>query len=854
MPSSTTRPRARASSGTLLLAVLALLLLVTPARAAVTATGDAATLGAAAVRDPEQMTGGSWDVAANANASAVSTTAMAGFPTHGDSFMVLSSGDATRAATTPQSGQTSVDNGGGIRGGAENVAVLKLNFTVPSGTNCITLKFRYLSEEFPEYVNQGYNDGFIAEVDPATPWTMTNHEIAAPDNFAFMPGNKFVSINSAAMSAENAAGTIYDGATELLSASKPVTPGAHSLVLSVWDDGDVNYDSAAFVDDIYIFNAAPGGCEEGAVAATPPADTTAPDTSLDTVPSGTTGPATSFAFSATEEDSTFECKLDDGDWATCTTPRALTGLTTGSHTFQVRATDAASNTDATPASHTWTVDATPPQAGFSGGPAALTNSTMATLGFTAGESGSTFECKLDHGAWATCASNRTFPGLAEGEHTVSVRATDPAGNTGPVATRTWRVDVTAPVPSVTSGPEPLVAVSTIGISFTSDDAGATLECRVDGSDWAPCTSPRNMIGLADGDHVLELRATDAAGNVSPVVTRNWTVDTTGPAAPEILAGPIGKIAPGVVRFALGQQPGASLFCRLDGGEWFLCPASLDLERLGLGDHVLEVRQVDAAGNTSPVVARRWTITAAAPADDEPAGTLTGSVGTTPGGKGGGSAPSRSGARPTAVVEGGQLPVGCSVDRGAIKRCTVEVRVAGKLVGTGTVAYEGRGTRSGRVDVKLDKRTRALLNRSTKGVKATFTFRATTVGGDTKPLVSRQTVTLAPRARWIMPSDGLFATSSARLSPQVHRYLRSIATGLRDARTVRCEGHTDARGGRKANVLLGFRRAKAVCSQLRRLGVDARLHAVSKGESEPRATNATPEGRWRNRRVELRILR
>ena len=92
----------------------------------------------------------------------------------------------------------------------------------------------------------------------------------------------------------------------------------------------------------------------------PPADTTAPDTTISSGPTGTTSATTaSFAFTSSESGSTFECKLDTGAWATCTSPKAYSGLTTGSHTFSVRATDAAGNTDATPATQTWTIQSAP---------------------------------------------------------------------------------------------------------------------------------------------------------------------------------------------------------------------------------------------------------------------------------------------------------------------------------------------------------------------------------------------------------------------------------------------------------------------------------------------------------------
>lgn len=90
-------------------------------------------------------------------------------------------------------------------------------------------------------------------------------------------------------------------------------------------------------------------------------DTTAPDSTLTATPAGMVNISTAtFQFSATEAPSTFECRLDGAVFAACTSPVNLTGLSTGSHTFQVRATDAAGNTDATPASYSWSVDITPP--------------------------------------------------------------------------------------------------------------------------------------------------------------------------------------------------------------------------------------------------------------------------------------------------------------------------------------------------------------------------------------------------------------------------------------------------------------------------------------------------------------
>ena len=68
-----------------------------------------------------------------------------------------------------------------------------------------------------------------------------------------------ISINAAgaaSMSEGEAAGTTYDGATPLLSASTPITSGAHSLYLSIFDQGDHIYDSAIFLDRLRLGTAA----------------------------------------------------------------------------------------------------------------------------------------------------------------------------------------------------------------------------------------------------------------------------------------------------------------------------------------------------------------------------------------------------------------------------------------------------------------------------------------------------------------------------------------------------------------------------------------------------------------------
>jgi hypothetical protein len=184
------------------------------------------------------------------------------FPTNGPTFGILTSGDVQLADDPNSSASSGLDQNGGsrfdgthLRGDTDyDATILRIDLLVQTGANCLTFDFKFFSEEFPEYVNTDFNDAFIAELDTST-WTTSGSTISAPNNFAFDPSNNVISINAAgntSMSAGEAAGTTYDGATPLLSASTQVTPGLHSLYLSIFDQGDQIFDSAVFLDNLRI--------------------------------------------------------------------------------------------------------------------------------------------------------------------------------------------------------------------------------------------------------------------------------------------------------------------------------------------------------------------------------------------------------------------------------------------------------------------------------------------------------------------------------------------------------------------------------------------------------------------------
>ncbi|HTQ68510.1 MAG TPA: kelch repeat-containing protein [Solirubrobacteraceae bacterium] len=172
-----------------------------------------------------------------------------------------------------------------------------------------------------------------------------------------------------------------------------------------------------------------------------PVDSTPPDTTIDSGPSGTvSSTSASFMFSSSEAGSTFQCRLDSAEFSVCASPNALSALADGSHTFEVRAIDAAGNVDPTPASRTWKVDSTPPDTTIDSGPSGIVSSTSASFVFSSSEAGSTFQCRLDSAEFSVCTSPNALSALADGSHTFEVRAIDAAGNVDPTpASRTWTV-------------------------------------------------------------------------------------------------------------------------------------------------------------------------------------------------------------------------------------------------------------------------------------------------------------------------------------------------------------------------------------------------------------------------------
>lgn len=336
-------------------------------------------------------------------------------------------------------------------------------------------------------------------------------------------------------------------------------------------------------------------------------------------------------------------------------------LSEGSHNLTVSATDPAGNTSAVSAPWTIVVDITPPaspvltsvvddQPGITGNLVSgqLTNDATPTLNGR-GEAGATINVYLDGNPTSIGTTTVNSDGtwsftpqtpLANGNHTLTLSATDPAGNSSAVSSGfVLTIDATPPaapvIASVADNTAPVTGIVPNGGSTNetrptlsgTGEAGATIsiyngsalvgtaQVQSNGSwSFTPSTS------LGAGVWNLTATATDAAGNTSAASeTRSFTIDTTAPAAPVIDTvydgtGPItGNLSSGQItdeaRPVISGTREANTTIRLYDNGTLLAEIPADNSSswrytpnasLATGNHVITVIAVDAAGNASPV--------------------------------------------------------------------------------------------------------------------------------------------------------------------------------------------------------------------------------------------------------------
>lgn len=126
--------------------------------------------------------------------------------------------------------------------------------------------------------------------------------------------------------------------------------------------------------------------------------------------------------------------------------------------------------------------------------------------------------------------------LGDGDHTVTVDATDNDGNAAAQKSTTFKVDTIPPALNVTSPTEGMItSTAALTVSGTTNDATSspvTVKISLNGTDQGAVSvgvggAFSKSVTLAEGDNVIVVTATDAAGKSSSV-TRNVTLDTSVP--------------------------------------------------------------------------------------------------------------------------------------------------------------------------------------------------------------------------------------------------------------------------------------------------------------------------------------
>lgn len=324
--------------------------------------------------------------------------------------------------------------------------------------------------------------------------------------------------------------------------------GSSSFDTSYVDcNSSASYDLAGQPDGTYTFAVRnqPASSNNGEVGATSTyvLDTTAA-VSITASPSPNPGNQRNVSWSfSSEPGATFACQLSPGPisppaFTSCASPQSYALGTDGEYSFAVRATDLLGNISPTTTA-TYRLDVMPPDTPeiTSLSPA---NDTTPTW-ILAAEPGARVDCQLSQGAtvvssFAACtsATSATYTLTSDGTYTLSVRATDAAGNTSGVASSSYILDTVAPPPPVIGrGPSSPGTDPSPTWWFTTESV-STAECQfVSGSTvvagWAPCSGPRSYQVDAENpaSYTFSVRAIDAAGNTSPATSATYVV---GPAA------------------------------------------------------------------------------------------------------------------------------------------------------------------------------------------------------------------------------------------------------------------------------------------------------------------------------------
>jgi hypothetical protein len=220
------------------------------------------------------------------------------------------------------------------------------------------------------------------------------------------------------------------------------------------------------------------------------------------------------------------------------------------------------------------------------------------------------EVKFDAWGWQDVTGTTCHASLADGNHTVQVRVTDPAGNQAS-GLATFVADSTLPEVVIAAPLEGSFTSSNIMHWWVSDNNGIFVpyEVNIDYSGWMFIEGGLAwVLDVPDGPHTFQTRATDYAGNTA-TRTVNFTLDTTDPLLQ--ISGPVdGSTIRGnyvTVTWTYSDNIGIKdMRMTIDGvGGDIVENGQLTDRKLANGHHTIDITVTDLAGNQ---VTKRVTFT------------------------------------------------------------------------------------------------------------------------------------------------------------------------------------------------------------------------------------------------------
>lgn len=342
----------------------------------------------------------------------------------------------------------------------------------------------------------------------------------------------------------------------------------------------------------------------------------------------------------------------------------------------------------------------------------------------------------------------SITGLEAGKHTITgTKKTGGYMIVDAFKTHPQPLDETAPVVSVVEAPEAGAtgwqnAATTVTATATdAQDPSPVLEVKLGSGDWTAYAAP--VVFAQDGRWAYQVRARDAAGNLSEPVVGEVALDTSAP----VSNAKVDQAARTVtIRSADALSGLDRIEYRIGSGAWAAYTAPLTV---GNAETVVEYRGVDVAGNAEEAS------TAVVPAKADPAVASTTTVTLSP-------ATVKVGSRASAVV-------------------TV-TPVSGTAVPTGDVVLTAGGVEVGRATLS--------------GGRATISFHATgpvgqrpltaTYAGDAAVLTSTGTAVLTVAKAATVVKAKAKVLKAARKAPKKAKVTVGVVTAGERAATVRIE--------------------------------------------------------------------